>query len=75
MFTVSDQPTPLAPRSTIRGCCTLIAIDAAARYGSDIGSVPAPFTTEVVRRAQADKACIATLANIYCRPCYNKEDR
>jgi hypothetical protein len=75
VFTVSDQPTPRAPRSTIRGCCTLIAIEAAARYGGDIGSVSAPFTTEVIRRAQADGACIATLANIYCRPRYDKEGR
>jgi hypothetical protein len=53
----------------------LIAIDAAARYGGDIGSVPASFTTEVIRRAQGDGACIAALANIYCRPRYDKEGR
>jgi hypothetical protein len=53
----------------------LIAIDAAARLGGDIGSVPAQFTTEVVRRAQGDGAFIATPANNCCRPRYDKEGR
>jgi hypothetical protein len=53
----------------------LIAIDAAVRYGGDIGSVPALFTTEVVRRAQGDGACVATPANVYGRARYDKEGR
>jgi hypothetical protein len=73
--TVSDQPNPRAPRSTNRGCRTMINIEAAARYRADIGSVPESFVTEVLRRAQADGASTANLANIFCPPRYHKEGR
>jgi hypothetical protein len=73
--TVSDQPTRSAPLPTNRDRRPLTAIDAAARCGADIGSVADSFIPEVIRLAQADRACIGNLANIFYRPRYDKEGR
>jgi hypothetical protein len=73
--TVSDQPTRRAPLPTNRGRRAPTAIGAAARYGADIGSVADSLIPEVVRLAQADRACIGNLANTCYRPRYDKEGR